>query len=248
MTCRTLTTPGIVRKTRVLLFLAVAVVLVGCSNAPHVVSGPAEFEGSGRHAVYIANHGWHTGVIVPAEAMQERVPALQKRFPEARHLEFGWGDKDFYQAPEMSVTLALKAILWPTDAVTRVVGIREPIRKYARDAGLVGLCVDDQSLQALLTFLETSFAPDPAGDLQLSQAESGRSSQFYEGAGHYHLFNTCNTWTAKSLKSMGMDLSPALKLTSGSVMDYLFQHPDAVRLSVYRESESTHVQSFRCDP
>ena len=33
--------------------------------------------------------------------------------------------------------------------------------------------------------------------------------------------NTCNRWTAKGLKSIGMDISPTLKLTAGSVMNYL---------------------------
>ena len=33
--------------------------------------------------------------------------------------------------------------------------------------------------------------------------------------------NMCNRWTAKGLKSIGMDISPTLKLTAGSVMNYL---------------------------
>ena len=46
-------------------------------------------------------------------------------------------------------------------------------------------------------------------------------SQFYSGVGDFYLMNTCNRWTAKGLKSIGMDISPTLKLTAGSVMNYL---------------------------
>jgi len=33
--------------------------------------------------------------------------------------------------------------------------------------------------------------------------------------------NTCNTWTAKGLKSAGLDISTAFKLSAESIMDYL---------------------------
>jgi hypothetical protein len=36
--------------------------------------------------------------------------------------------------------------------------------------------------------------------------------------------NTCNNWTAKSLKSFGMDISVTFKLTSDSVMGYVKKH------------------------
>lgn len=233
---------------RTLLLSGLIALFCGCSNAPAVTDDPARFTGGGRHAVYITNHGWHTGVIVPAAPMQARVPHLAERFPAARQMEFGWGDKDFYQAAESSLGLALQAILWPTDTVVRAIGISRDMEDYAQPAGLVGLCVDDRSLAALLTFLEQSFARGPDGGLQPSQTSPGRRSQFYEGTGQYHLFNTCNTWTAKALNSMGMDISPTLKLTAGSVMDYLKQHPDATTLSVYEESAQTEVRPFSCSP
>jgi len=47
------------------------------------------------------------------------------------------------------------------------------------------------------------------------------NSQFYQGAGKYYLMNTCNKWTTKGLKSIGMEISPTFKLTSSSVMNFL---------------------------
>jgi hypothetical protein len=36
--------------------------------------------------------------------------------------------------------------------------------------------------------------------------------------------NTCNKWTAKGLKSAGMDISPMFKLTAGSVMSAVIEN------------------------
>jgi len=47
------------------------------------------------------------------------------------------------------------------------------------------------------------------------------NSQFYKGVGDYYLMNTCNKWTAKGLRSTGMDISTKFTLTAGSVIGYL---------------------------
>ena len=61
------------------------------------------------------------------------------------------------------------------------------------------------------------------------ELESGiyGNSQFYKGVGDFYLMNTCNKWTAKGLKSAGMDISPTFKLTADSIMDYLKDYRQA---------------------
>jgi hypothetical protein len=49
-------------------------------------------------------------------------------------------------------------------------------------------------------------------------------SQFYKGVGDYYLMNTCNKWTAKGLKSAGMDISTHFKLSASSVMDAVIKN------------------------
>ena len=43
-------------------------------------------------------------------------------------------------------------------------------------------------------------------------------SQFYKAKGEFHIFNTCNKWTAKGLESAGMNISTTFKLTASSIM------------------------------
>ena len=49
------------------------------------------------------------------------------------------------------------------------------------------------------------------------------NSQFYRSVLDFHLMNTCNTWTANGLKSIGLEISPKNKITADSVMNYIKQ-------------------------
>lgn len=222
-----------------------ALLLAACSTGPHVVDHAGEFRG-GSNAVYIANHGWHTGIVVPASAIQARLPQLQERFGAADFLEFGWGDKDFYQAEEMTFGLAVQAVFWPTDTVVRAVRVPPNLSGYFARAGVIKLCVSEAELSSLLTFIASSFAMDAEARIQPSETRSRRSSQFYSGSGQYHMTNTCNTWTAKGLKSMGMELSTAFKLTSGSVMNYLHDHPQVQSIAGIEQSAAPEPGDFSC--
>lgn len=215
-----------------LRFVFTCVLFLGaCSSAPPAVEPPLPFSGSGNQAVYVANHGWHTGIVVPAAALPESLTGVRKRFGNAPWLEFGWGDKDFYQARTMTFGLALKAALWPTNSVVRVVGITDDLPRYFAATGVAKLCVTPGELSSLMDFLSGSFARDEAGKLIAEAGTATRTSQFYDGVGRYHLLNTCNNWTAKGLVSLGMDVSAAFKWTSGGVMQYLHKQRTADVLS-----------------
>jgi hypothetical protein len=60
--------------------------------------------------IYVVSHGWHTGFVVPASTIESRLPQLRDRFANAPYIEFGWGDKGFYQAKEITSGLTLQAI------------------------------------------------------------------------------------------------------------------------------------------
>ena len=43
-------------------------------------------------------------------------------------------------------------------------------------------------------------------------------SRFYNALGEFHLFNTCNTWTARMLRAGGVALSPSGIVTADGLM------------------------------
>ena len=206
---------------QVLLLLVIGS-LVACSTKPHVVeSSTGQAPWSATAEVFVVGHGWHTGLVVPAAALQWQLPQLWQRFPQASHLEVGWGDAGFYQAEEVTSGLTMQAIFWPSRSVVHVVAVPSQVQRYFPASQVERLCLDARAMAALLQFMVNSFASDADGKLIPLKKGIYGNSQFYQGQGDYYLFNTCNKWTAKGLKSAGFAISPWWKLRADSVMDYL---------------------------
>ena len=99
-----------------------------CSGKPYVIKpdiikSEIKINAVKDKDVYVVSHGWHTGFVISAQDMYKQMPALKLRFPGALYIEFGWGDKGFYQANEITTGLTLRAIFWPTDSVVHAVAL-----------------------------------------------------------------------------------------------------------------------------
>lgn len=203
------------------LLLLLLAVLFGCSSKPHAVKSQKPFSGTGSHEIFVVSHGWHTGFVVPARVIQQEIPKLKDRFSRSQFLEFGWGDRGFYQALEITSGLTIKAIFWPTESVIHAVSVPGDPNKYFSTSEIENIYLSDSEFASLINFIENSFYKDTNGEVvELKKGIYG-DSQFYKAVGDYYLMNTCNNWTAKGLKSLGMRISPTFKLTAGSVMSYL---------------------------
>lgn len=192
----------------------------GCSGGkPYVVEPAASGDPTRETRVYVVSHGWHAGLVLPADLVNAAMPELKDRFGDAvAFYEIGWGDKGFYQAQEITTGLTLQAMFWSTGAILHVVALPSPPQDYFSESKVVDTCLTRSELDALMTFIGNSFTRDAEGHVE----ELGKGlygvSEFYDGEGRYFLLNTCNKWTAKGLRSAGMELSPAWKLTAGSVI------------------------------
>jgi uncharacterized protein (TIGR02117 family) len=198
-----------------------------CSTKPHVVKQTAISVPAPKE-IYIVSHGWHTGFVVPASTIQSLLPQLRDRFPDTPYMEFGWGDKSYYQAEEATSGLTMRAIFWPTESVVHVVAVPERPDLHFSDDEAETLCLDNEQYALLISFIEHSFYKDSDGSIIKLKDGSYGDSHFYKGEGDYYLMNTCNTWTAKGLKSAGLSISPAFKITAGSIMGYLSKHNKAL--------------------
>ncbi|MCP1453434.1 DUF2459 domain-containing protein [Pseudomonas kilonensis] len=60
------------------------------------------------------------------------LPALAEEFSDGDFVEFGWGDEDFYRAPQATLSLALGALFGSTATVLRAVQIDgDPRQRFA---------------------------------------------------------------------------------------------------------------------
>ncbi len=200
----------------------------GCSSLPNIIETEEKYSGDGKERIYVVSHGWHTGFVVPSQPVFDQLPALGNRFDNAPFIEFGWGDKGFYQAKEITSGLTLQAIFWPTESVVHAVGLESSVYEQFPHSKIQRVCLSMQELLRLVDFIMGSFSGHENGEIITLRAGLYGNSQFYKGEGEYYLMNTCNKWTAKGLKSIGFDISPTLKLTAGSIMNYLEKEVGAV--------------------
>ena len=191
-----------------------------------------ELEKSAKNEVYVVNHGWHTGFVVHASKIQKEIPELKQRFGNAPYIEFGWGDNEFYQAEEITSGITLKAIFLPTDSVVHAVLVPLKVDRYFKNSEVEKFCLEDSKLESLIKFISSSFYRDVSGNiLKLNHGIYG-DSQFYKAKGDFHIFNTCNKWTAKGLESAGMKISTTFKLTAGSIMNILSREESTGRIEL----------------
>jgi uncharacterized protein (TIGR02117 family) len=189
-----------------------------CSSRPYVVNPPFNANTAEETVIYLLNHGWHTGLVVPAIDIQQLVPRLKERFNSASYIEFGWGDQDFYQADEITTGLTLKAVFWPTGSVVHAAAKRDSFYLYFPANDIISIKLDGKGYASLLQFISGSFHKDAHEEItELGPGIYG-NSRFYKGTGRYYLFNTCNRWTAKALKSGGLDVIPIFNLTASRIM------------------------------
>jgi uncharacterized protein (TIGR02117 family) len=208
---------------QILPFLICLFILSACSTKPHVIKS-THINIPESAVVYIVRRGWHTGFVIPANAIQERLPQLYYRFGNAPYIEFGWGDQAYYEAEEVTLGLTIRAVFWPTGSVIHAVAVTQRPDIHFTDKPVDVLCLDSRQYSLLLGFIERSFYKDNEGNIIKSKDGSDDNSQYYKAEGDYYLGNTCNNWTAKGMKSAGLSISPASKTTAGSIMNYLSKH------------------------
>src|SRR3989304_4340247 len=95
-----------------LLFSAL---LAGCAGSLQGLYPSAP--GEPVKPVYVINHGWHPAIAVRRADIPQDVWPEHGDFADFEYVEVGWGDRDFYAAPEGTLWLAVKAVFWPTPGV-----------------------------------------------------------------------------------------------------------------------------------
>lgn len=206
---------------RKILIIFTFLLNTACSSLPHSIEPKAGKKTKLDGDIFVVNHGWHTGIVIPSKSIIARIPVLKERFNNTPYLEFGWGDKGFYQSKEITSGLTVAAIFWPTESVLHVVAVPEKASTYFSESHVEKIYVTEMGYSALLRFIESSFYKNKQNEIVKSKGGIYGNSQFYKSVGNYYMMNTCNKWTAKALKSAGLDINPLFKLTASSIMDYI---------------------------
>jgi uncharacterized protein (TIGR02117 family) len=206
------------------LLIFSAILLVAACQPQPVVSAPGADvpeQGNSRQArvaIYVASNGWHSAIVVPRAALPPGALPEAGDFPNAAYLSFGWGDAAYFPAPDPGLGVTFRAIVKPTPAVLHLAGLASHPRQVFPADEVVELTATARQFEALVAFLDATF--DRAGAARAPAIAPGlhRFSLFYRAKGEFHLFNTCNTWTARGLAAGGWPIRVSGTVTAEDLM------------------------------
>jgi uncharacterized protein (TIGR02117 family) len=210
-----------------ILFLAVSC----CTCAAPVRETLAPSESEPRKTIYLVNHGWHAGIVLRRADIPDNIWPKLGNFPDMEYLEVGWGDMDYYQIPDSHLGFILKAALLPTASVLHIVGFNGHVPAYFPFSEIIRIELSSAGFELLSRTIASSFALDKAGNTTSPSPGLYGNSRFYLSRETYHLFNTCNVWTARALRTAGLPITPATATSVGNLMS------QARKLGVVVQSE-----------
>lgn len=196
-----------------ILFLTIS---CGACAAP-VAEAPGA-TGEPRKIIYLVSHGWHAGIVLRRAYIPDSIWPAAVDFPDADYLEVGWGDMDYYQAPDPHLGIILKAALLPTASVLHIVAFSGPTPDYFPASEIIRIEVPAAGFEHLVRTVAASFARDEAGRVKPLGPGLYGNSRFYLSRETYHLFNTCNVWTARALRAADLPISPARTISVESLL------------------------------
>jgi len=198
--------------------LVILSVLIFSFESPVGNPFPPTSTSPGFVKIFVVKHTWHTGIILKTGFKYDPFVALENTFKGAEYIEVGWGDYDFFRSEKATVGMAVKAMLWPTKSVLHIIPYYRQPSLIFEDTHLVELLLPEEGYRKLLNYITISFSSDQNFRIIPLESENTVGGQFYLSDEKYHLFKTCNVWTARAIKTGGFPIAPFYALSSKNVM------------------------------
>lgn len=167
--------------------------------------------------IYVIERGWHTDIGLPVGEIMTPLAALERPFTGVRFLTFGFGERQFLLARQVTLGGMLTALL-PSRSALLMTALRAAPEAAFGHQHVVALHVSRAGLARLEARLWQEIEKRPAGEPMLLTNGPYPGSVFYAARGTYDAFHTCNTWTAAMLHSAGLPVPTAGVLFVGQVM------------------------------
>jgi uncharacterized protein (TIGR02117 family) len=191
---------------------------------------PASAE-EARRTIWVFNNGWHSAIVVARADRPELLPPEAEDFPLSPFLEYGWGDREFYTAPQPTIAMHFRAALGFGPSVMYQAGIALAPQDFYKDVTVASIVVTETAYERLLKAIGADFDRQGAARAQPLKERTNDLGRYYPGLGSFSLANTCNTWVAKTLETAGLGISSAAVVTSGQLMDRVTALPTAAVVS-----------------
>jgi uncharacterized protein (TIGR02117 family) len=171
--------------------------------------------------VFIVHSAWHAAIVLRARDIDlAAVPEIAD-LPDARFIEFSWGDENYFPDPHAGVLAALKAAFWSSGSVVHVVAVNDDLRNFYLGAAVVELRFSGAAYARLVQFISASFTRPAPGVAAPSSPGLFSYSRFYPSPRRFSLIRTCNRWVADALKAAGAPIAPSYVITAGQLAEQL---------------------------
>lgn len=162
--------------------------------------------------IFIESNGVHTDFVLPiiTNVIDWKTLFPASHFQNIRpdlmtHVAFGWGDQGFYlETPtwaDLKASTAVKALFLKSPSAMHVTYSYHPKPAEYRKPMLISPAQYEQ----LVAYILDSFAKDAGQNVILIPGKGyRRNDAFYNAKGSYSMYKTCNEWTGKGLRKIGV--------------------------------------------
>ena len=194
-----------------ILFLVIGS-LSGCRSVEEYTASTGSKVNS--HTIHVVKHGWHTSIVLKKSDIDTLFPKLSRFFPNAHYLDISWGDKKYFMAPTGTAPLAVRAVLFPTNSVVRVLEYPGRLKSYFSQENMQTVRLSGSELQRMISFIKNTFKRN--GDNRLMPVDN--EAAFFLGDQKYWGLRTCNVWVARALKKGGLSITPVFAFSANQVL------------------------------
>jgi hypothetical protein len=149
--------------------------------------------------VYVVRRTWHIDIGFTAGDLQSPLAGVRGAFPDAKYLEFGFGDRQ-YLASRHRGAGTLASALWPGPGLILMTALELSPQAAFGAEHVYELRVNVRQMSDIQQFIWRSLMHDQ-DSIQPLEPGPYEGSAFYAAVPKYSAVHTCNTWAAEALRA-----------------------------------------------
>ncbi len=184
------------------VIILIAALLLGSVPLPATISN--DVQGDETITIYVLSNGFHSDIAVPRLGGDtfERLGLIEDDYPvqldQVEYWAFGWGSKTAYTSlmavSDLTLSIAAKALAFD-ESVMHIT----PLGALAAGENVYAFEISVPQYEALLENMKRFFASTEPLDVT-----QGFGDRFYKGKGRFAPWLSCNTWTGRRLREIGI--------------------------------------------
>jgi uncharacterized protein (TIGR02117 family) len=189
--------------TGIVAAIALIALAIGIGGVPLPAAG-WDINGGGKTVrIYVLSNGFHSDIAVPRDFVETYLPVDPADYPVAteaiEYYAIGWGSKTAYTSlravSDLTPGIIAKAFAF-NETVVHVL----PIGALAPSERVFAYDIRVSDLVVLMLDMSRFFgSPQPLEDMT-----QGFGDRFYPGLGRFAPWSSCNSWTGRRLRSIGI--------------------------------------------